>query len=92
MTGNSRVEVTLSPPPDGHIAVLRTAKGSLAGPDYGRGRNACLSGSPPRAAGGERDEHPRQPTDHRRAGGGRLCHPTPPDSPIADRGRPPGRS
>nr|WP_242440896.1 TIGR02677 family protein [Streptomyces sp. CB02923] len=33
-TGDGRVEITLSPPPDGRTAVLHTAKGTLAGPDY----------------------------------------------------------
>ncbi|GAA2430341.1 hypothetical protein GCM10010433_33450 [Streptomyces pulveraceus] len=34
MTGDGRVEVALSPSPDGRTAVLRTSKGALAGPDY----------------------------------------------------------
>ncbi|MGV4928064.1 TIGR02677 family protein [Streptomyces sp. BHT-5-2] len=33
-TGDGRVEIALSPPPDGRTAVLRTARGVLAGPDY----------------------------------------------------------
>ncbi|MDX2932777.1 TIGR02677 family protein [Streptomyces ipomoeae] len=33
-TGDGRVEIALSPPPDERTAVLRTAKGALAGPDY----------------------------------------------------------
>ncbi|WP_406707893.1 TIGR02677 family protein [Streptomyces halobius] len=33
-TGDGRVEIALSPPPDDRTAVLRTAKGVLAGPDY----------------------------------------------------------
>lgn len=33
-TGDGRVEIALSPPPDDRMAVLRTAKGVLAGPDY----------------------------------------------------------
>ncbi|MFI8519188.1 TIGR02677 family protein [Streptomyces sp. NPDC085481] len=33
-TGDGRVEVALSPPPDGRTAVLRTAQGTMAGPDY----------------------------------------------------------
>ncbi|WP_206306970.1 TIGR02677 family protein [Streptomyces sp. F001] len=33
-TGDGRVEITLAPPPDGRTAVLRTAQGVLAGPDY----------------------------------------------------------
>lgn len=34
MTGDGRVEIVLSPPPDERTAVLRTARGTLAGPDY----------------------------------------------------------
>jgi len=34
MTGDGRVEIALAPPPDGRTALLRTTKGSLAGPDY----------------------------------------------------------
>ncbi|MFF9340458.1 MULTISPECIES: TIGR02677 family protein [unclassified Streptomyces] len=33
-TGDGRVEIVLSPPPDARTAVLRTAKGTLAGPDH----------------------------------------------------------
>ncbi|MFJ8691794.1 TIGR02677 family protein [Streptomyces roseolilacinus] len=33
-TGDGRVEISLSPPPDHRTAVLRTAKGVLTGPDY----------------------------------------------------------
>nr|WP_240204526.1 TIGR02677 family protein [Streptomyces actuosus] len=33
-TGDGRVEIALSPPPDGRTAVLRTSAGALAGPDY----------------------------------------------------------
>ncbi|MFF9351260.1 TIGR02677 family protein [Streptomyces sp. NPDC014734] len=33
-TGDGRVEIVLSPPPDRRTAVLHTAKGTLAGPDY----------------------------------------------------------
>ncbi|MDC2951037.1 TIGR02677 family protein, partial [Streptomyces heilongjiangensis] len=33
-TGDGRVEIALSPPPDERTAVLRTTKGTLAGPDY----------------------------------------------------------
>ncbi|MFE3887785.1 TIGR02677 family protein [Streptomyces lydicus] len=33
-TGDGRVEIALSPPPDDRTAVLRTVKGALAGPDY----------------------------------------------------------
>lgn len=33
-TGDGRVEIALAPSPDDQTAVLRTAKGSLAGPDY----------------------------------------------------------
>ncbi|WP_329112113.1 TIGR02677 family protein [Streptomyces sp. NBC_01353] len=33
-TGDGRVEVALSPPLDGRTAVLRTAQGTMAGPDY----------------------------------------------------------
>ncbi|MFG2226343.1 TIGR02677 family protein [Streptomyces sp. NPDC048644] len=33
-TGDGRVEIVLSPPPDHRTAVLRTAKGALSGPDY----------------------------------------------------------
>ncbi|MFD4377067.1 TIGR02677 family protein [Streptomyces sp. NPDC058486] len=33
-TGDGRVEVVLSPPPDARTAVLRTATGTLTGPDY----------------------------------------------------------
>ncbi|WP_176583012.1 TIGR02677 family protein [Streptomyces marincola] len=33
-TGDGRVEIALSPPPDGRTAVLRTTRGSLSGPDY----------------------------------------------------------
>ncbi|WP_065965421.1 TIGR02677 family protein [Streptomyces sparsogenes] len=34
MTGDGRVEIALSPSPDERTAVLRTTKGTLAGPDY----------------------------------------------------------
>ncbi|MBV7695664.1 TIGR02677 family protein [Streptomyces sp. TRM70350] len=34
MTGDGRVEIALSPPPDERTALLRTTKGALAGPDY----------------------------------------------------------
>ncbi|MFD5127996.1 TIGR02677 family protein [Streptomyces olindensis] len=34
VTGDGRVEIALSPPPDERTAVLRTTKGTLAGPDY----------------------------------------------------------
>ncbi|MEV4879635.1 TIGR02677 family protein [Streptomyces cyaneofuscatus] len=34
ITGDGRVEVVLSPPPDARKAVVHTAKGTLAGPDY----------------------------------------------------------
>ncbi|MFF8594845.1 TIGR02677 family protein [Streptomyces sp. NPDC015220] len=34
MTGDGRVEIALSAPPDERTAVLRTTKGTLAGPDY----------------------------------------------------------
>jgi uncharacterized protein (TIGR02677 family) len=34
VTGDGRVEVGLFPPPDDRVAVLSTAKGELAGPDY----------------------------------------------------------
>ncbi|WP_119583847.1 TIGR02677 family protein, partial [Streptomyces europaeiscabiei] len=33
-TGDGRVEIALAPHPDGRTALLRTATGSLAGPDY----------------------------------------------------------
>ncbi|WP_245685317.1 TIGR02677 family protein [Streptomyces yerevanensis] len=33
-TSDGRVEITLTPPADGRIAVLRTAKGALRGPDF----------------------------------------------------------
>ncbi|MFJ8487719.1 TIGR02677 family protein [Streptomyces sp. NPDC094038] len=33
-TGDGRVEIALSSPPDGHTAVLRTTRGALTGPDY----------------------------------------------------------
>ncbi|WP_197355932.1 DUF2397 family protein, partial [Streptomyces clavuligerus] len=33
-TGDGRAEVVLSPPPDGRTAVLRTAQGTMTGPDY----------------------------------------------------------
>ncbi len=33
-TGDGRVEIALAAPADGHTALLRTAKGTLAGPDY----------------------------------------------------------
>ncbi|MFE7765842.1 TIGR02677 family protein [Streptomyces sp. NPDC057438] len=33
-TGDGRVEIALAPHPDGGTALLRTAKGTLAGPDY----------------------------------------------------------
>ncbi|MGW0545228.1 DUF2397 family protein [Streptomyces griseoincarnatus] len=33
-TGDGRVEIALSPPSDERTAVLRTTKGTLAGPDY----------------------------------------------------------
>ncbi len=33
-TGDGRVEIALSPPPDERTAVLRTTKGTLAAPDY----------------------------------------------------------
>ncbi|GGY15936.1 TIGR02677 family protein [Streptomyces minutiscleroticus] len=33
-TGDGRVEIVLAPPPDERTAVLRTSRGSLAGPDY----------------------------------------------------------
>ncbi|MGW4299125.1 TIGR02677 family protein [Streptomyces sp. NPDC004646] len=33
-TGDGRVEIALAPSPDGHTAVLRTSKGSMAAPDY----------------------------------------------------------
>ncbi|MFI6085046.1 TIGR02677 family protein [Streptomyces sp. NPDC051217] len=34
ITGDGRVEIVLTPPADGHVAVLRTPKGVLRGPDY----------------------------------------------------------
>ncbi|GCD42444.1 TIGR02677 family protein [Streptomyces paromomycinus] len=34
VTGDGRVEIVLSPPPDQGTVVLRTAQGALAGPDY----------------------------------------------------------
>jgi uncharacterized protein (TIGR02677 family) len=33
-TGDGRMEIALAPPPDDRTALLRTAKGTLAGPDY----------------------------------------------------------
>ncbi|WEH20127.1 TIGR02677 family protein [Streptomyces sp. VNUA24] len=33
-TGDGRVEIALAPPPDARTALLRTARGTLAGPDY----------------------------------------------------------
>ncbi|WP_046919920.1 DUF2397 family protein, partial [Streptomyces stelliscabiei] len=33
-TGDGRMEIALAPPPDGRTALLRTAKGTLAAPDY----------------------------------------------------------
>jgi uncharacterized protein (TIGR02677 family) len=34
VTGDGRVEITLTPPADGLVATLRTARGDLTGPDY----------------------------------------------------------